>query len=284
MTCKYMIVSIFIIISTMNAMEVEKVCHLASIPAEIQNHIASYLPFNIIESDEEFIERTWQCGTISQKHADLLEQYEEQNNSEFSALKKQFPTMHFLDNTPRTYSIDCSKIISLEKSSKKPRVTIFDIQSKTKKENAKLTELSQEDINDEIKHITLSRTGSHFATLHTLKDYESGRGEVMIISYTNYLFIKNLLSQAEQKFPVTRQYSDFISIGFNKQGTKVIVHAKENGIWVAPDPKTDKPTHFHIVPLATPEEHEEKSKKTLDAYLRHICCCKSLAKDLPDLK
>ena len=105
-----------------------------------------------------------------------------------------------------------------------------------------------------------------------------------VLSYEYSLFIKNILSNEpneEEKFQIPSQYDNFISIGFNKQETKIIVHARENGHWYR-IPEKERPEMWHyIILLTSPEKHEEKSKKTFEIYLRHIYCCNNLAKSLP---
>jgi len=42
-------------------------------------------------------------------------------------------------------------------------------------------------------------------------------------------------------------------------------------------PEEDQSADFHyIIPLTSSEEHDTKSKKTLEGYLRNIGCCKKL--------
>src|SRR5205085_11985553 len=116
-------------ISTINAMETKKICDLAYLPAEIHNHIASYLTFPNSESDDEFIARTRASGKISKEHKALVEQQERAN---YEWGKGSLGII-------RAYSVNCSKIISLEKIMKNPKVTIFDIQNKTMQESVHLT-------------------------------------------------------------------------------------------------------------------------------------------------
>jgi len=141
--------------------------------------------------------------------------------------------------------------------------------------------LSQKNI-DAIKHIAVSRTGSCYATLCSLKNCRADEQGVMVISYANYLFINNLLFHEEQQLPIPGHYCDFTSIGFNKQGTKIIVHVNEKGCWGGSITETDKPAHFHIIALTCPEEHKAKSERTLEVYLRSIGCCNDLANSLEE--
>src|SRR5581483_614126 len=115
MSIKHNIFFIICTVFTINAMEVEDntapstICYLTLLPREIHDHIASYLIFNDRESDDEFIARTKTYGAISQEHLGLIQQHESK-------------TFHWGEGslgTLRTYSIDGSKIISLEKKSDK---------------------------------------------------------------------------------------------------------------------------------------------------------------------
>lgn len=250
------------------AMEIEDgqqpICYLALLPADIHDHIASYLIFNDRESDDEFIARTRTAGTITSEHSAMINKHE---NYKF--------TVYSTRGTLRTYSVDCSKIITLERQDE-PKVTILDIQHNTMKESAKLAELSRESIKSLIGKIALSRTGSHYAQLRDERRQESFNERV---SYKDCLLIKNVLSSETQQFPIPSQYNNFISIGFNKQGTKIIVHANKYGTWEL-IPEDETPEIHYMVLLVSQEEHEEKSKKTLAHYLRHICCCDDLKKSL----
>ena len=279
MTNKRTVFLMICTIFTINAMEVEEICCLALLPREIHDQIASYLTFNNIESDNEFIARTRTNGTISNEHTLLVEKHE--NNDKFPDIA----TGSSSSGTLRTYSVDCSKVISLEKLCSNPKVTIFDIQSKTKRESTKLAELSKENMNA-ISHITFSRNGSHYAQLQMSQKRKEHVPHTYYVSLSfiqeNHLIIKNIFSDEKREFLIPGYYNGFISVGFNKQGTKIIAHAKENGYWDDLIPEEDKPVSFyHIILLTTPEEHEKKSKKTLVIYLKHILCCKNLVKSLP---
>jgi len=119
MTIKRTLFLMICTVSGINAMEVEKkICYLADLPTEIHNHIASYLTFDAIESDDELIDRTRRYGAISPEHSDLLKQ-EKKVSGEYSAIKSVIPTLRPVGDTPRAYSIDCSKIISLQNCLKK---------------------------------------------------------------------------------------------------------------------------------------------------------------------
>jgi len=251
---------------TINAME-KNICPLALLPPEIHAHIARYLSFNN-ESDDEFIARTRKCGTLSSEHTALVE------NADMATAHSAFDFL-------RAYSVDCSKIISVKKCDHKPRVTIFDIHNKkTIRESENLAQLSKKNIS-KLMLIALSRTGTYYAQwqVHERDDhwkkpyhYQESR-----------LIIKNVLSGKVEflRYLITEKRNDLISMGFNKQGTKIIVHAKEDCIWEHPAPHKMHP--YYIFLLTTPTEHEEKSKRTLEAYLRYIGCCKKLANSLPSL-
>jgi len=258
-TIIFMVVTIFII----DAMGSENVCHLAHLPAEIHAHIALYLTFPNSESDEEFIARSRASENITQEHREILEKHE-QGNYRWGG-----GSLGII----RTYSVDDSKIISLEKVAENPRVTIFDTHNKTERESVHLATLFKEDMLG-IKHIAFSRNGTRCAQLQAQEIEVNWLKE-----WQHWIIIKNILSDEIQQFLIPANYENFISIGFNKQGTKIIVHAKEDLFWN--DfilGKSKSKSIYHIVPLTTPEEHKEKNEQTLEAYLRCMACCKDLTK------
>lgn len=264
-----MILPIFLISITINAMEVEKICHLALLPTEIQNHIASYLPCNtIVESDDEFIDRTRILGPISKEHRHLIENHK--NNIEFPDMETGSSSY----GTLSIYSVDCSKIINLEKLADEPKATIFDIHSETMRESKCLAEQSKKNIST-LMLIALSRTGRHYAQWQVHARYNHWKNPYQ----ENRLIIKNTFSGEVEfiRYLIADQHKDLISMGFNKQGTKIIIHAKEDCLWE--HGTTQREMSYRIFSLTSPEEHEEKSKKTLEAYLRYIGCCKNLAKN-----
>ena len=256
-------------IFTINAMEIEKICYLAQLPPEIHEYIARYLPFNS-ESDDEFIARTKTCGTITREHLALLKQHE--NNDEFLDIE----TERSSPGTIRTYSVDCSKIISLEKMADAPKATIFDIQNETTQTSTRLAEQSKKNIHN-LTLIALSRTGKYYAQWQVHKICALTRAT----HYESRLIIKNIISGEVEflRYLISGEHKDVIAMGFNKQGTKIIVHTQENSLWedaVA----IFKMSSYYIFSLTSPEEHEAKSKKTFEIYLRKIVCCKDLTLSL----
>jgi len=153
-----------------------------------------------------------------------------------------------------------------------PKVFIFDIHNKTMQESIRLAEQSKKDINN-VKLIALSRTGTYYAQWRVYQRHTEPRAPYQ----ESRLIIKNALSgKVEFLRYLLSEETEVIFMGFNKQGTKVVVHAHENILWeniVSKCPMSP----YYIFSLTTPEEHEKKSEKTLEAYLRNIGCCKNLA-------
>src|SRR5690606_9248409 len=192
-------------------------------------------------TDNEFIARSRDCTKISPLHTTMHNEIMEKNNPDFSE-----DTLTFFKGL-RTYSIDYSKIIMLEVFSDivhdNPQVTIFDIQSNTLYNSERLEKLSQTNTCN-ISHIALSRSGSQYAQLQLV----DGAPEETV-KWQQWLIIQNIFSDKIQKFLIPGYYDKFTSIGFNKQGTKIIVHAKENGMWQDAIPATEQPeTWYHIIP------------------------------------
>ena len=253
-------------IFTVNAMEVEGVCYLALLPREIHDYITSYLTFNDRESDDEFIARTRASGTITPEHLTLLKQHE--SDSELPGIE----TERSSPGTIRTYSVDCSKIISLEKLADAPKVTIFDIQNKTTQQSVQLAQPSKKNIHN-LTLIALSRTGKYCAQWQVHERYNHWRTPYQ----ESRLIIKNVLSGKVEfiRYLIAEKHKDLVCMGFNKQETKIIVHAKENSLWEHAVAQW-KMSSYYIFSLTSSEEHEEKSKKTFEIYLRQIGCCKNL--------
>lgn len=267
-------------IFTINAMEVKDKCYLALLPRDICDRITSYLTFEDRESDDEFIDRTLKYGLISSEHQSLLEtknNFCDRERDSCCALPK---------TPPRAYSVDRSKIISLEGESynKNQKVTIVNLQNKTKKEDQNLTQLLHDNI-ENITQIALSRTNSLCAFLHAKKFVSKTESRAISTIYEHYITVKNILSpETNPEFFLNKIVlsirdafpdDNSISIGFNKQGTKIIMHAKGNSLFENPIKATEDREMWHCIFLLTsPEEHEEKSKKTLETYLKGIGCCK----------
>jgi hypothetical protein len=268
---KYYIFLILFTILTTNAMETDDniTCYLAMLPIETRNYIASYLLFNS-ESDEEFIERSIKSEIICDDHMLLVKSYEQPEDSSFSLDWK----LLVVTDTLRTYSVDYTKIIILEKLKDHPKVTVFDLQSETGKESQRLAQLSEENMGN-ILHIAFSRKGNFYAQLQRHYSVEEEG-----VSMKTCFIIKDVFSNKTQHFPVPFYYSGFISIGFNKQDTKIIVHAQENDMEKKVISEKEPKRWYHIIPLTSPEEHEAKSKRTLEMFLLQYGCCNNLLNSL----
>lgn len=243
-------------------------CFLADLPEEIHNHIASYLTFHKRESDDEFVARTKKPNKILPAHQILLDKYESNNF---------LPNMdegNSSAGTIRAYSIDRSKIISLKKSAN-PTVTILSLITATIHEHKKLGALSQENINN-ISHIAFSYDGTYYAQLQIIDGTPEDN-----VKWQHWVLVKHLLSDEIEKFLIPGYYDKFTAIGFNKQGTKIIVHFQENNMWDDCISKDSQPeTWHHIIPLTSEEEHKTKSTKTFATYLLEHWCCKDLTQSL----
>ncbi len=252
-----LLIAIIINFSLYSMQSTGEPCYLAYLPEDIHDHIASYLTFHKRESDDEFIARTRIARPILPEHQKLF-------------AHKTFPNIHDSSaGTVRTYSIDGSKIISLKKLTN-PQVTIFDIATNTIREHKKFSPISKENTTN-IVHIALSQTGCDYAQVsYSQTDYEG------LMLFDCWLTVHNIFFNTIKKFPISEYYGDIISIGFNKQGTKIIVHGRN--AWSFIDKEHPERWH-HMFLLTSPEQHAAKTTQTLAAYLLEYCCCKNLTQN-----
>lgn len=240
------------------------ICHLALIPIEIQNHIASFLQFKDRESDEHYFKRIDQVKRIPDE-----------------CYKQMFgPSVEGI--TPLgaliTYSTNCSKIILLEKNYSRfkqcnlPKLTILDITSNSVIRDTKINELFVPTMKS-IQSIGLCAKGILIGCLEELITQEQSEKAKESYIYMYQVTLYNINTQEKRTIPLfeTKGKKGFMAIlHFNMQTTKVTM-CTNNSSYIA-----------GIVPEA---EHNQKTIKTLkDYFIKIKPVCNDIQKSVPEGK
>lgn len=245
----------------------QKICYFTVLPVELRNRIAQYLEFKDRESEEEFVQRTRTYGRLSREHARLTENV---------IVSHHVFGMSFLGFLS-TYSVDLSKIIMFErwytnKGDNNPIATVIDISRNAAQQNIQFAPLIKMDYR-QILCIAFSRDATYFAELEKYRVVKSTIEEHN--SWAHRLVVQKVSQPSlMQKFDISNHFDNFVSIGFNKQGTEIIVHATTDMRYTGLD---KFPISFYEkISVSTQKEHEEKSVKTFDEFLRQHQICKPL--------
>jgi len=247
------------------------ICYLAQLPVEVLDNIARYLEWHDRETDEAFIERTKKYGTLSPEDEQKLERHRSWESGE-----KQAKTL-------TSYSVDRSKIMMLERcpgyvyyagsapcKTLEYKMTTVDLKNDMAQRNIYRAIVRHNDLANMSKRVThliaISRDDTQCAQLQERRNngvagfYDKGPGTVLVVTK-----LHKTCTVREFPLPNTFIASNYLSIGFNKQGTKLIAHHTVLGL-----------ASYRIIPLVPPEEDAAKNAMTFDAYLQTYLICKSL--------
>lgn len=238
-----------------NTTKSTKPCWFLKIPHETHDIIASFLIFDDIESEQEFIERTKKIK-IDHIPKNYLKHFL------FSFTSFNIFSGYCPNNTTIAILINQTLIILNKKNNQKLYTEQLNTESPSK--------------------IAISRNMNMFATIN--KEWDSSRsGFTEVMRYKTVLSIKNITSQKTECHTVPDYFiipsaSEYPAIAFNKQGTHIILHSNnynkitDDSIYAYKNPIQ----HHMIFPLTvnTPDQSTD-NKKTLEKYFRQQMVCKN---------
>lgn len=249
---------------------------LRHLNVDILGRIAYYLPFDDRETDDEFVSRT-----------SLLKEVKDEHKNKF--LDAIDANQSCLKSTLWSYSVDGNSLIRFREASllsKKGRVghapptsltTIYNLKTGASRDISGFTKAFY--FSPTIMCCAFSRCEDQCVQLlrkYTLNDNSasairkqySRRGTDKEGYVDEHYELSCAMAGGEKvvaTFQISDMLADFVSVAFNKQGTKIILYARKNG-----DPLEDHTDStgcfYHIFPLVSEAAHEEKSKKTWNLY------------------
>lgn len=260
------------------------ICWLELLPAEIQDHIASYLIFRDRETDEQFIKRALAIAKNRSEYNDDVPciscEFLDTKitikrsmwhpfivsiaNKKTGSNKDLYDHFNFFEFAPRVRSSllacspDSSKIVfgPIWFLGDQEKIQVLNI-NKSAQSKYSFKEDSQINNSD----IGISNDGKMLALLYSKSSTVFSR-ELML----DIFHISDLTKDASQLSDKEKLKCQAIGINasivaFNKQGTKVIVR---------------NDSEYEIFPLVDEDEHKQKSLKTLQDYFRQRGVCKEL--------
>jgi hypothetical protein len=243
------------------------ICHLARLPIDVMNRIAQLLPFNDRETEAKFIERT-SCiskAVPCQYYEHLLAPL-----AELSSKQRGIGVGFCPDKTKFVF-------VQLLWTIEPELLTIFDIKQGRKTHGqyicGRTTPL-----------IALSQCGQMFAIIKMEVGFSEHHG---CQSFKPVLFLENTVTKKTEEFSIPDRLLQVTSVGFNKQGTHIIVYGLDgNKVRFSPrrNDFTGKLTHHFIFPLESDAKIiEEKSEKKLDDYFKRRPICKKILANISDV-
>ncbi len=244
---------------------------VTGLPSEILHHIATFIAFDDRETDEEFVARAAALKTIKQEHKEKTVDLEMPGHIIFNQKEARL-----------SYAIDGKKIYRFRE------VTSVGAHGDSRDmKTAHLVSIRLEPLFPLV--VQLPPWNSFFAFSPQVQCFALSRDEkvcAQLIQTKNpdeqavpHLMQRNDMvyqlrykwseSEGERQIVVTKNYSLFQSIAFNKQGTKIIMFAVHNA---EPDGalKCVDGTFYHIFPIHGGPEAEKQNQKTLLGYLKQL--------------
>lgn len=243
------------------AMEIAPLCFFYKMPIEILNHIAIFLTFDDIETENEFIERTKALTTqndIPNKYLTLLPIPNPKQQKKLQAVR-----------CPN------NKIIALLQSFPEQEanttLTVID------KKNNKILYTQFIGLNF-CFNIAISHNGTMIATalLNALVNKNAQNNQFE--TFEEIVVIKNIISKKEEAFDIPYTFSSRLerpALAFNKQGTHIILHGTDST-----QLKNNSSDHHMIIPLTINPSIDNDNKKTLEKYFAQKMICKNLLQQI----
>lgn len=250
-----------------HAAELPKICYFTLLPSELLDKIALLLEWNDRETDEAFIKRAKQYGTLLPEHMTQARKHRVYN------IDDPNDAWMFV-----TYSTDRTKVIMFEHAwihqgwdpaKTVDEASVINLTTNTKYTHKKLADIIKDNqksawntgTNKRSYHIAVSRTGNHLAELQHWQQIPFELDTTKTV-----LAVTEIKTGIKREYPFPSFYfcQDFQSISFNKQGTKVVAIG---------DGSLGK---YVITKLVPTKEHEAKSIMTFDLFLKTHGICKSL--------
>lgn len=244
----------------------QNICFLARLPIDVQNMIASYLPFRNIETENAFIFRTEiKSHNVSDYHRQA-QRYERPNGC-FSGDSPDSLKKVFLDQSDTRRS----RLVGSD------RVPCKESEPQVLDQVAKLIDADKEYY--QTVDVAISSDGQWFGRL-AQKKVELPQNNGLFWAFLRseldpgnrvQITIIHIPSNTKKDFNIPILLKSIIFLDFNKQGTKIITH----GVCY----EKEEQTYFmwNVVPEA---EHKIKSKKTLAEYFKQRGVCKDLRNSL----
>ena len=270
------IIILFIIIATspqLPAMEPEiRPCFFKGIPTDILNLITSYLTFDDVESEKEFIAREKPLSSFPDLFPSIKEkeQYDKkrimprlwlQKNKNTTLKQIKYQDDLFLAVYSPNKKI-CAVTYCSPKAGKVDSLSI--VHTKTSQEIYNLYFYPSENKEKYIFHLAVTSSGNVYARIYNKKIDE-------IIGFQTRVKIKNIQTQAKEYYPMTVNTDSTETIAFNKQGTHLIMHGNKYDQFS----NLSVPTHA-VIPLITTLENSTVPTKTFSRYCAQKMICKNL--------
>ncbi len=254
----------------LSAMEPETPpCSLQNMPVEMMNLIASFLTFDDVETEKEFINREKTTSQYEPRDPFNTEKAKDKKIEKPIALLKEFRAsegkkldngdIYFIVYSPN--NAICAMTYGDPCCSGEYHLSIINI--KTQKELHNIY-LRYNDPEKYYLHLAVSSCGNIFATCYT----NNKAGDY----HRPYTKINNLRTKTKERpnHYLGSTY-DEDKIAFNKQGTHMIMHST----------KYDSSSHTHtpahtIIPLIATLENHPLPQKTLSRYFVQKGICKNL--------
>ncbi len=229
-------------------------CFFKDMPADIMDHIASFLTFDDIESEEEFIER--KKGISDYPESSIEKEYYKKRREIASSwlIKHQYITdayhMYLCVYSPN------NNLCAMTYVDGPPQRNMIIVDTNTTQElhNFCLIKNTTDESKEKyIQHLAISSNGNIFAIKYN--KYIDGD-----IGFSSFIKIHNIRTQKKEHpaYP-----NDGVkTIAFNKQDTHLIIHGRH---------KSHK-----IIPLTTTLEERKLPQKTLSHYFAQKGICKKI--------
>lgn len=232
----------------------QNICFLARLPVDIQDMVASYLPFRNIETENAFIFRTEiKSHNVSDYHREA-QQYRRPDGC-FSAYSP--------DNLKKTYLIHSDQ--------NKSKIVVSDTVPRKEAESQVLDSVSKL-IDDDTEYnqtvdVAISSDSQWFARLAQHKVVNVFTGEVIANCNRVQITVIHIPSGTKRDFALPILLKSVVFLDFNKQGTKIITH----GVCFEKEEKT-----YFMWNAVNEKEHAARSIKTLGEYFKQRGVCKNL--------
>jgi hypothetical protein len=238
-----------------HAMESEVAPYLfKNMPEDIQDLIASFLTFDDIESEEEFVQRE---KSISDYPSTKVRCNKKREIASSWLIKHQYITDTSL-MLLHVYSANNNLCAMTHIDGASQRNMII-VDTRTAQELNNFY-LIKKNTKKYIQQLAISSSGNIFAIQYNKWVDED-------IGFRNFIKIQNICTQ-KKEYP-THPVRKIQTIAFNKQGTHLIAHHYSN--------RHNTNTHT-IIPLTTTLDniHNEPQKKTLKHYFAQKMICKAI--------
>jgi hypothetical protein len=259
-------------------MEMEVENYLFKCSTDVLDLIASFLPFEDIEYEQEFIERTKELTPIEKIPVRYIADLPS-HDFKCEAYCPNNKLLVLLEKNEKNSMRDRELIIGAGAA-----FIIIDTGSykKDTKNYQKKFYNSPLSKNNKYSNIAISRNGDMLATLHSER-YRPKNCRIERLFYKNVLTIINVATSTTEShdildyFELSHQHP---TIAFNKEGTHIIIHGNDCTKHLSYNEFNENTVNHHmIIPLTVNTPHSDiDNKKTLEKYFKKQMICKELNK------